>query len=213
MAKRLMAAALLFTSFCAAVIIDRIAITVGNSIVKDSDIARDLRVTDFLNNVPLDMSMASRKKAATRLIDQIFIRREIQVGDYPTATLEEADQQLDELKKQRFKSDATLNSALRRYGLTPLDLRTQFQWQLTVLRFIDLRFKPAVLVTDQEIQRYYQEHAAALQRQHPGKASLDDMTNEIRETLTEERVNKVFFAWLDDQRKSTKIVYLEEDLA
>ncbi|MBV9613086.1 MAG: hypothetical protein JO091_11475, partial [Acidobacteriaceae bacterium] len=34
------------------VIIDRIAVVVGNSIVKDSDIDRDIRVTSFLNNQP-----------------------------------------------------------------------------------------------------------------------------------------------------------------
>ena len=128
-------------------IIDRIAVIVGSSIVKDSDIERDLRVTDFLDGAPLDLGTESRKKATKRLIDQIFIRREIRLGDYPAATPEEAGQQLDSLKKQRFKSNSAYQDALRRYGLTEADLRTEFQWQLTVLRFIDARFKPAVLIT------------------------------------------------------------------
>ncbi len=44
-----------------AVIIDRIAIVVGDSIVKDSDINRDIRVTSFLNGDPLDLSDKARK--------------------------------------------------------------------------------------------------------------------------------------------------------
>jgi hypothetical protein len=187
-----------------AVTIDRIAIIVGNSIVKDSDIDRELRVTNFLNGEPLDLSTAARKKAAGRLIDQIFIRREIRIGDYPTATLQEADQQLDDLKKQRFKTNTAFEQSLQRYGLTELDLRTQFQWQLTVLRFIDVRFKPAVLVSDDEIAAYY--------RQHPGK-SLDDRQDEIRGILTGEKVNQLFFAWLDEQRKEIKIQFREGNLA
>ncbi len=203
---------LLANCLATAVIIDRIAIIAGNAIVKDSDIDRDIRVTSFLNNQPLDLGAAARKKAASRLIDQIFIRREIRIGAYPTSTLAEADRQLDSLKKQRFRTKAQFEQALRRYGLTELELRTQFQWQLTVLRFIDERFKPAVMVSDQEIEKYYRDHAAALRRQHPGK-SLDELRDHIRDILTGEQVNKQFFAWLDDQRKNNKIVFREESLA
>ena len=151
-------------------IIDRIAVIVGASIVKDSDIERDLRVTAFLNGGPLDLSKESRKKAAKRLIDQVFIRREIRIGDYPAATPEEASQQLDAVKKQRFKTNGAFLDALRRYGLTEADLRTEFQWQLSVLRFIDTRFKPGIVITDEEIAQYYRAHQAALAREHPGKS-------------------------------------------
>ena len=195
-----------------AVIIDRIAVVVGNAIVKDSDIDRDLRVTAFLNNQPLNFSAAARKEAANRQIDQVFIRREIRIGDYPAAGLQDADRQLAALKKQRFRGDAAFEQALRRYGITNLELRTQFEWQLTVLRFIDLRFKPAVLITDEQIEKYYVDHQAALRRQYPGK-SLDDLREQIREILTGEQVNQQFFAWLDDQRKNNKVKFLEETLA
>lgn len=212
MARRCAVLLFLASSLALAIVIDGIAIIVGNSIVKRSDIERDLRVTSFLNNEPLDFSNAARKKAADRLIDQIFIRREIQVGGYPAATLEDADRQLDELKKERFATNLAFEQALRRYGLTELELRVEFQWQLTVLRFIDIRFRPAVLVTDDEIDKYYHEHAAALAKQYPGK-SLDNLREQIRQTLTGEGVNKQFFAWLNYQRKNNKIQYRDESLA
>jgi hypothetical protein len=195
---------LLLQRVASPVIIDRIAVVIGNSIVKDSDIAQDIRVTAFLNGEPLDFSAATRKKAANRLIDQIFIRREIRVGAYPTVTPQEADAQLTALKQQRFKTAGAFEAALRRYGLTELALRTQFQWQLTVLRFIDVRFKPAVLVSDDEIQKYY--------RAHPSKSSLTDMHDQISDILTGEKVNQVFFTWLDQQRKEAKIQFQEGGL-
>ena len=212
MRRRAVAVSLVFNCLALAVIIDRIAVIVGNSIVKDSDIDRDIRVTSFLNNQPLNLTSTTRKQAASRLIDQIFIRREIRIGDYPITTPEEADRQLEGLKKQRFRTEAEFQQALRRYGITNLDLRTQFQWQLTVLRFIDVRFKPAVLITDDQIEKYYHDHAAALRKQYPGK-SLDDFREQIRDILTGEQVNQQFFAWLDDQRKNSKIVFREESLA
>jgi hypothetical protein len=195
-----------------AVVIDRIAVVVGNTIVKDSDINRDIRVTDFLNDRPLDLGEAARKEAAERLINQALIRREIRIGDYPTASLQQADEQLNRVESTRFKSVSAFDRSLERYGLSELELRTEFQWQLTVLQFIDSRFKPAVLISDQEVNNYYREHEAALRRQFPGKTTEAQLDEDIRNILTGEKVNQLFFAWLDDQRKNTKIQFLEKNL-
>lgn len=203
----------LHASIASAIIIDQIAIIIdGKSIIKDSDIERDLRVTELLNGAPLDVSNAARKKAASRLIDQVFIRREIQVGDYPSATFKQTDEQLDKLIRQRYKSDALFQQALHRYGVSEIDLRTQLQWQLTILSFIDIRFKPAVLVTDEEVEKYYNDHAAALRRQHPDNSTLDNLREGIRNIIAGEKENQEFFTWLDDQRKDAEIQYQEASL-
>jgi hypothetical protein len=186
------------------VIVDRVAVVIGTSIIKDSDIAQDIRVAAFLNGELLDFGAAARKQSANRLIDQVFIRREIRVGGYPAVTPQEADVQLNDLKQQRFKTAPAFTAALHRYGLTELSLRSQFQWQLTVLRFIEVRFKPSVLVTDDEIEKYYQAH--------PSKSSLAEMHDQISDILTGEKVNQAFFNWLDQQRKDTKIQFQEGGL-
>lgn len=211
MGRRLIVMSLLAAGLGLGVIIDRIAIIVGNSIIKDSDIDRDIRATDFLNGKPLNLRASERKAAADRLINQAIIRREIRIGDYPRATFQEADQQLEKLEKQRFKSQAAFEAALNRYGLTLLDLRTEFRWQLTVLRFVDQRFKPAVLVTDQQVNDYFRQHEAALRREHPGESN-ENLHNVARDIMTGEQVNKLFFDWLDQQRKDAKIQYLEESV-
>jgi hypothetical protein len=195
-----------------AVIIDRIAIVAGNSIVKDSDIERDIRITEFLNGQPLKIDPAERKAAASRLLDQTFIRREIRIGDYPTATREQADKQFDTVKKQRFHTDAAFEETLRRYDLNELELRTQFEWQLTVLQFIDARFRPAAYVSEDEIAKYYGEHTATLRQKFPGKSSLTELHQDIQDILAGEKINQLFFSWLDDQRKNTKIRYFEQSL-
>jgi hypothetical protein len=209
---RLFTTGLVFTSLVCAVIIDRIAVRVDNAIIKDSDIDRNIRVTELLNGQMLNLGSKERREASQRLIEQAFIRREIQLGDYPRATWAEADEQLAKLKQGRYKTDAAWQNAIHRYGLVEPDLRFEFNWQLTVLRFIDQRFKPAVLVTDEEIQKYYREHRTALLQADPGKTSLDDFRDQIRDVLAGEKVNAQFFAWLDEQRKSKKIIFFEENL-
>jgi hypothetical protein len=168
------------------VLIDQIAIVVGQSIIKDSDIDRDIRVTEFLNHEPLNLNQAERKKAAARLIDQTFIRQEIREGDYPWATVKQANEQLEDLIKGRYPSQAAFHHALKAYNLEEADLREQFRWQLTVLAFIDARFAPSVIT--------------------PEGASAD-------KSKTDAEVNRLFFAWLDQQRKDAKVVFHEEGLA
>ena len=55
---------------CTAAIIDRIAITVANQVITESQIDDEIRVTAFLNREPLDLSAAAKKQAAGRLIEQ-----------------------------------------------------------------------------------------------------------------------------------------------
>jgi hypothetical protein len=210
--RRVCIVVLLAASAALPVIIDRIAIEVNNQIIKQSDINRDIRVTDFLNSEPLSFGVAAQKQAANRLIDQSFIRHEVRVGDYPTASFQDADAQLSLIKKDKFKSDEVFLKTLRDYGLTVPDLRSTFRWQLTVLRFVDVRFKPAALVTDQDVEQYYKTHLPALRKAHPKGYSLPDLHSDIHDTLVSEKVNQLFFAWLDEQRKDAKIQYLEEKL-
>jgi hypothetical protein len=195
-----------------AVMLDRIAILVQKAIIKDSDINRDVRVTDFLNGTPVVFDLASRKQSAGRLIDQTFIRDEILTGEYPRATLQDADKQIAAFTKERFHSPAAFEAALQRDGISEEDVRLHVQWQLTVLNFIDARFKPAAYVSDQEITAYYNEHAAALKRQFPGRSSLDQLRGEITNRIAGEKVNQLFFSWLDGARKSGHIEYREASL-
>src|SRR5947207_101187 len=142
-------------------IIDRTAIVVGRQVVKASDVNRDIRVTSFLNGERPDFSPASQKQAANRLIDQALIREQIRNGEFHAAPVSEADRLLAQTRKERFANDADdtqYHRALAEYGITEAELRDRLRWQLTVLRFIDARFRPAVIVSDDEIGAYSKAH-------------------------------------------------------
>ena len=177
----------------AGVVIDRVAIVAGNRVIKDSDIARDIRITSFLNGEQPDFTPKSRRASANRLIDQLFIRSEIEVGQYPVVPPESDVERLLAQTSRERRSE---------YRISDEELKEQLLWQLTVLRFIELRFRPTVLVSDEDIQKY--------RREHPNERGKD--RNEIEEAIAAERVNQNFYSWLNRRRREMKIVYHEEEL-
>jgi hypothetical protein len=206
-------AAMTVCTFINAAIIDQIAIVVRDSVIKDSDIERDIRVVDFLNQEKLTLDLAARKAAASRLIDQQLIRREIDVGEYRTATEADAERLLEKTEKEEYHSPAVFQAALQKYGLTRDQLKQYLRWQLTVLNFINERFRPAVLVTDEDVAQYYRDHTAEFRNASTGKTrTLEEAADDIRNRLIEERVNKQFDSWLDARRRSANIEYKEEAL-
>jgi hypothetical protein len=192
------------------VVIDRIAVIVDKSAIKASDIDRDLRVTEFLNRAPLDTSVAAKRKSAERLIDQTVIREEMEKGGYSKSKVPEVDGMVKKLLTDRFGgSGARLQQELSRYGLTEAQLRMQLQWQLDVLAFIDQRFRPGILVTDDQVKSYYDEHRSDFARQFPQLKSYEALEPKIRASLEGEQLNKNFDEWVAEARKRDRIVYRE----
>jgi hypothetical protein len=181
-----------------AVIVDRIAITVGNKVITDSEIDLRIRLTAFENGEKPDFSPAARKVAADRLIDQKLVEREMDVGHYPR------------LKAESTAPDtAARDQALAQYGLTPTDLEQDLARQADLLNFLNLRFRPSVQVSDRDIRQYFD-------KQNPsgsGPVTLNDMRARIEQRIAGQRADAEMETWLKDQRKGTKIVYLEKDLA
>src|SRR5579872_43571 len=148
-----------------AVVVDRLAVIVDKHAIKSSDIYRELRATEFLNGAQPDFSADARRKAAERLIEQTIIRDEIARGGYRWASSADADALLSQIQQDRFGgSKDRMQAALAGYGLTEDEFRAQLLWQLTVLRFIDQRFRTGVLITDEDVRAYYDQHLADLKR-------------------------------------------------
>jgi len=192
------------------VVLDRVAAIAGKHVVKTSDIERDLRLTTFLNREPLNLNAAARRKAAERLIDQAVIRDEIATGGYQRATDTQALAMLAQIRQNQYGgSEPRFRQTLNQYGITEAELQAQLLWQLTVLQFIEERFRPGVLVSDEELRDYYNQHLAELRRKHPQGSSFEALKPEIQSSIEGERINQQFEMWLEGARRRTRIEYRE----
>jgi hypothetical protein len=189
-----------------AVLIDRIAVIAADRAIKDSDIQREIRVVSFLNKEKPDLSATGRKGAAQRLIDQTLIRRDIELARYSVADPKEVDHLYQQVGG-RYGSPQAFQSALRQAGITDDELRRALTWQVTVLRFIEQRFRPTTTVSEQEARNYYQQHRASFQN-----ATFAQARPRIEDVLRGNEINEAFEAWLEQTRSNTRIRYLEEEL-
>jgi hypothetical protein len=191
-----------------AVVLDRIAVIAGTHVIKASDIDRDIRLTNFLNRAALNFDPSARREAAERLITQQIIRDELVNGGYRRPPESEAAQLEAELRRDRFVgSEQRLRETLQRYGLTEAALREQLLWQITVLQFIDERFRAEAIVTDDDVRAYYDQHGTELRQEHPKSTGYAALAPEIRTSLEGERINRGFNEWLDQMRKSYRVEF------
>ncbi len=196
-----------------AIIIDSIAVSVGAQAITEGQIDQEIRLAAFTNGSQPDLSVESRRKAADQLIEQALIRREMSFGAYPPVPEGDVTAAFASTAKSRG-GDAALNVLLKKYRLTAKDLRDYIAWQLQLLNFIDLRFRPAVQVTEEDVEKYYRENLAAT---HPGAVAakappLTDVHDQIQQKLTGERVDQQLDQWIARSRSRAIIRYIDGSL-
>jgi hypothetical protein len=193
-------------------IIDRIAIAVGNQVITESQIDDEIRVTAFLNRENVVLNAAARKQAAARLIEQALIKREMDLSRYPLPELSDADKPLQSIKAM-YPSEAGFLSSLQGCGITVNDLTRRLWWQLTLLRFIDYRFRPGIQIPSSDVQAYYRQQVLHWQQQgtHP-IPTLEESRDQIEEILTQKKIDQALDQWLSEAKKQVAIHYLDPAL-
>lgn len=207
-----LAALLLLPWTIRAEIIDRIAITVGNQVITESQINEEIRVTAFLNREKIDLTPTAKKQAADRLIEQALIKREMDLSKYPLPETSSADESLKAIQAL-YPNQTAFDDALRLYGITKDELLRRLWWQLTLLRFIDYRFRPGILVTPSDVQAYYRQQISQWQQEGIKPIpTLDQSRDKIEEILTQKRIDTALDQWITETRKQVTVTYLDPSL-
>jgi hypothetical protein len=177
---------LLLAPPCSALVVDRVAIVIGKTVVTESEVLDELRVTEFLNNQLLDLGPAARRAAAEHLVDQELIRQEMEVSGFAQPPATDAGALLRQFLQERFHSLPEYRAALAKYGIAEEQLKQRLLWQRTAIRFTDLRFRPS---------------------QTEGDAQTANRADEAANTAA---IDQQMDAWLKQARANTKIVFKPE---
>jgi hypothetical protein len=193
-------------------VIDRIAVSLGSSVITESEISRQIRLTALLNGEKPDYSAESKRRAADMLVEQTLIRREMSAT--PAAQPEKVDiaPEVSAVLKQRYPTDAAYKRALAEYKLTDDDVQRHLEWQTRLIRFIDVRFRPGVQIPETEMREYYQSvFLPQWREQNKGEPpSFDDARAEVENEMLSARANSALDRWLGQSRTQTRIRYRQE---
>jgi len=77
------------------------------------------------------------------------------------------------------------------------------------LSFTNLRFRPAVEISEAEIEEYFHNH---IEKVGAPPMTLAEARANIEQILIGERADLALDTWLQDQRGHTRILYLEKEL-
>jgi peptidyl-prolyl cis-trans isomerase SurA len=194
---------------CAGEIIDRIVATVNGHIILQSDWEDALCYEAFVAGHPLDQITAEERKAALdRLIDQELLREQMASSDFAHATPQEVADRIAQVRNQYpgAGTDSAWQALLFRYGLTESEFKTRVALELDVLRLVDARLRPSVQIDPHSIESYYsQELLPQLRRKGAQEVPLSEVTPKIRELLTQQKMNQLLTAWLQNLRASSEI--------
>jgi hypothetical protein len=176
-------------------------------VIAESAILLDLRVSAFLDDHPVDLTPAAKRRSAGRLVDQILILQEADDTHVTLNVDEDRDKLLVQIKAQ-YASPAEYQDKLARYGVTEKDVSAQLAVGLRTLRFSDLRFRPVIQISDQDLHSYYDQLAAGWREKNPAQVpSFEASRDQVEQLLTEQRLTEALDKWLAMTRNETQIVY------
>jgi hypothetical protein len=197
----------------AAEVVDRIAVSVAGQVVTVSDIRRHIRIMAFLEKAQPEYSEARLRQTAELLIDQALIRREAELSRYPAPSIPEIEQAVNQFATSLGVNRQEMFTQALSYGFSEQEMRDQAAWRLTVIRFIDYRFRPSVQVSEADVLRYYNEVFLPQFRARTPDApppSLDSIRDRVIDILNTELSTQAAQSWLEQSRKQTRIRYYEE---
>ena len=194
-------------------IVDRLALVVGQQVITELQLDEEIRVTAFLNRQPVIRDPAARRAAADRLLQQMLVRREMDLSHYPLPEGVEVNEYMKGIERQQGLNASAFMQALSEYELTEETLKDHLALQLTTLRFIQYRFQPETDVPEAAILNRYKAEIVNWKARHTGPPpTLEQSKDSIREALLEERTDNALNAWIEEARKRVNIRYLDKSL-
>jgi peptidyl-prolyl cis-trans isomerase SurA len=193
----------------AADILDRIVATVNGHIILQSDWDAAVRYAALVDAHPLDqLSAKDRKAALDGLIDQELLQEQMRSSEVKHASTDEVARRIREIRNQfpTAQEDQAWQNVLSQYGLTESELQQHVALQLDLLRLVDTRFRPGVNIDPHSIESYYNQELLPQLRQLGAKeVALAEVTPQIKELLTQQKVNELLGAWLQNLRSGSQI--------
>jgi hypothetical protein len=186
-------------------IVDRIAATVNETAIPESEV-RKATVVSGLAPQPGEDPEAFRARILDALIDQhLEYDDAARFGPTPPDAAE-IQAAMDRLRDRLKAEGKDPEAEFARAGLTPEEVRSSIERQLVIARYLRERFAPIAYADEQQAReeyekRYVPEQKAAGLTPPPFEAVADEMRRRSSEQAFDEEVTR----WLRELRQKSRI--------
>ena len=185
--------------------LDHVVAIVGSDVILQSDVWQEMRFS-ALEPLQVLPGQNTPENALRRLINRTLIMQQMKEQNQSVTTAApEVVKAVDELHRmipacgQKFHctTQQGWNAFLSANGLNQEQVQERWSQRLAIIRFIDLRFRSGIHVSQDQISAYYHKTLLpALEKNHQTAPPLDVLAPRIREVLLQQQVSGLFQDWL-----------------
>jgi hypothetical protein len=159
------------------------------------------------------------QRAARRLANRTLILQQMKAQQQLSGVVtdEQVQQALTDLRNhlpkcRQYKCTTAegWKAFLASNGLTEDEVVAHWRQRLAILRFIDLRFRSGLRISNQEIEAYYQKSILPVyEKQNEKPPPVSDISSRIQEVLLQQHVNGLLQDWLKSLRDEGSVQILD----
>lgn len=187
--------------------LDRVVAVVNGDLILESDVDEERRLGAFQPFHDLRTSF-QRDRAIERLIDRRLILQQARLQPEDEITDKAVDEQLTVLRKDipackqyHCETDAGWQKFVADQGFMMNELKQIWRERMEVLRFIEVRFRMGIHISDDDIKTYYDKTVVPqFERQKATPPRLESISERIQEILLQQQVGALLVDWLKTLR-------------
>jgi peptidyl-prolyl cis-trans isomerase SurA len=201
-----------------AVVLDRVIAIINGDVLLQSDVDQELRF-GVLEPFQVPAGQDTPRRATRRLINRTLILQQMKEQQQLGITITDAQVQqgikemrenLPQCRKYHCTTEEGWKAFLAANDLTEDQVEDRWRQRLAILRFIDIRFRTGIRISQQEIHDYYVKSIVPVyQKENEKPPAQDTIAPRIQELLLQEHVNELLQDWLKSLRDEGSVQILD----
>jgi peptidyl-prolyl cis-trans isomerase SurA len=189
------------------VVLDRLVAVVNGDLILESDVDAERRFEE-IQPYRGRRSDYSRTETIERLVDRTLIEQqaalevETAVGDTELdAQLAKVRKDIPECRQYHCETEEGWAKFLGDHGFTAPQFRERWRKRMVLLKFIEVRFRNGVTISEDQIKDYYEKTMLPeYRRRHVTPPALETISKRIEEVLLQQQVSALLGDWLKSLR-------------
>jgi parvulin-like peptidyl-prolyl isomerase len=188
------------------VVLDRLIAVVNGDVILESDVDEERRFEEV--QPYRSAAESTREKLVERLIDRALILQQAALQGEDAVSETELAAQLATLRKDipackqyHCESDEGWQKYLGDHGFSVEEFRSRWRQRMELLKFIAVRFRNGIRISDAEIKTYYEKTMLPeYAKRNVTPPPLDTIQRRIEEVLLQQEVTALLQDWLKSLR-------------